>query len=367
MQADVIIVTINHRLGAMGFISFEDDLLPGNNGLRDIILALSWIKENIANFGGDPNNVTLMGSQGGGAAVDMLLQSPNAKGLFHKAILQSGTSWNSMYFPGNARKRAIALSEILEWGASTSATLIKFFSRLPATEIVERELDVVHADEARKFQRGMPAFTPEIEHNHSEAIITQLPEDRPIDYVNIPVMIGYNSREGIELSERYLRKPQYLTFADRDFLLFFPIRTKYHFKINDNIYYNAIEDIKKFYFEEAYVKVSKPGEYITYIGDILQFYSIDYTVRKYANESQAPVYYYTFDYSGDLNLRKKQNLKEAINFHGTWGATIGDELCYLFICQPIRKLYIKALKDNTEEIKVLKNMIKLWTNFARHG
>lgn len=367
MEQNVIIVTIHHRLASLGFISFQDDLLPGNNGLRDIILALTWIKENIDNFGGNSNSVTLMGSQAGAVAVDMLLHSKKAKGLFHRVILQSGTSWNSMYFPGNARKRAIKLSEILEWGASTSQTLVKYLGRLTPSEILENEYQVVHADEARALQRGIPTFTPDIEHDHPDAVLSRRPEDGPID-IDIPVMIGYNSREGIELNERYLRKPQYLTFADRDFLFLFPIRTNYHFQINDNVYYEAIDEIKEFYFEEGYIKISKPGEYITYIGDALQFYSIDYTVRKYANESKASVYYYTFDYSGDLNLRKKQNLKDALNLDGTWGATVTDELCYLFVCQPIRKTYIKALKDeDSEEIKVLRNMVQLWTNFAKSG
>lgn len=367
MKENVIVITINHRLGALGFASFEDDFLPGNNGLKDIILALKWVKENIAKFGGDPNNVTLMGSQGGSVAVDILLQSPKTKGLFNRVILQSGTSWNSMYFPGIARKRAVDLSESLEWGASTSKTFVKFLNRLPVSEIINKELDIVHADEAREIQRGRPAFSPELEHDHSEAVITKLPEEASLD-INVPIMIGYNSREGIELSERYLRKPQYLTFADRDFLMLFPIRTKYHFKINDMIYGEAVDDIKKFYFDEGYVKVSKPGEYITYIGDVMTFYSIDYTVRQYVNISKAPVYYYNFDYSGDFNIRKKHNLKEAINFDGTWGATTGDELCYLFVCQPIRKTYVKALEDeNSEEIKVLQNMVKMWTNFAKYS
>lgn len=367
MEQDVIVVTVNYRLGSLGFISFEDDLLPGNNGLRDIIMSLKWIKNNIANFGGDPNRVTLMGSQGGSVTADILINSASTKGLIHRAILQSGTSWNSMYFPGKGRARAISLSESLEWGASNSATLVKFLGKLPVSDIVEHELTVVHADDARAAQRGMPAFTPDVEHDHPDAIITKLPEEGPID-IDIPVMIGYNSREGLELCERYLRKPQYLTFADRDFLFLFPIRTNYHFQINDKVYLEAIDEIREFYFEEGYVKVNRPGEFITYVGDLITFYPIDYSVRKYANESKAPVYYYTFDYSGELNMRKKHNLKDAINFDGTWGATTGDELCYLFVCQPFRKLYLKALQDdNSEDIKVLRNMVKLWTNFAKSG
>lgn len=181
-------------------------------------------------------------------------------------------------------------------------------------------------------------------------------------------MIGFNSREGLEVSERYLQKPQYLTFADRDFLMLFPIRVDYHFKLNENIYVHAIQDIKDYYFDEGYIKVSKPGEYVTYIGDIMSFYPTDYAVRKYTNTSSSLVFYYMFDYSGELNLRKKQILDNAMSIDGAWGATTGDELCYLFVCNSLRKAYTKALKDeDSEDIKVLKNMVRLWTNFARTG
>lgn len=367
MKENVIVVTVNHRLGALGFLSFEDDLLPGNNGLRDVILALKWLKDNIHYFAGDPDRITLMGNQGGATVVDALLHSSKAKGLFHRAILQSGTSWNSMYFGGKSRQRAQRLAEEVEWSASSSSSLLKNLANVPALILTEAELRIVHADEARENQRGIVPFSPIIEHDHPEAVLSKFPEESPID-IDIPVMIGYNSRESLEYCERFLDKPQYLTFADRDFLLLFPIRQNYHFKLNDNVYYAAVQEIKDFYFDEGYIKISKPGEYMTYINDILQFYSIDYTVRKYANESRSDVYYYTFDYGGEFNMRKNQILEQAVNLDGTWGASLTDELCYLFVCKPIKSVYLKALQDrDSEEMKVLRNMVKLWTNFAKYG
>lgn len=367
MKEDVIIVTLNHRLGALGFLCFEDDLLPGNNALRDVILALKWVQENIVHFGGDAKKVTLMGSQGGAVIADVLLHTPKAKGLFDKVILQSGTSWNGMYFGGKGRKRAEELAENLDIEATSSKTLLAFLSKVKAESIIESEYRCVHADEARSLQRGVPPFIPVVEHKHDNALLTQLPEDTELN-IDIPVMIGYNSREAIDISERYLQRPQFLTFADRDFLLVFPIRTDYHFKINDRIYFEAVKEAKDFYFNEGYVKISKPGEYITYIGDILQFYAIDYTVQKYANASKAPVYYYTFDYSGEWNVRKTENLNQATNTDGTWGASVTDELCYLFVCNKVKKLYKSALDDSeSEEIDVLRNMVRLWTNFVKTG
>ncbi len=92
----VVFVTINYRLGILGFmahpeLSAESDLkTSGNYGILDQIAALQWVKDNIAAFGGDPNNVTIAGQSAGSFSVNMLVVSPMAKGLFHKAIAQSG-------------------------------------------------------------------------------------------------------------------------------------------------------------------------------------------------------------------------------------------------------------------------------------
>ncbi|XP_026493288.2 esterase E4-like [Vanessa tameamea] len=367
MNEDVILVTINHRLGALGFVSFEDELIPGNNGIRDVILALRWIKDNISYFAGDPLKVTLMGNSGGAAIVDILLHSPKAKGLFSAAIMQSDSSFNPLYFDENPKKRAISLTETLEDKATTSASFIERLSEVPAMKITDSEFYVIHADEARAIQRGILPFGPVAEIEHDDAIITKIPEKNPVE-LPVPVMIGFNSRQSMELNSRYLHSPQYLTFADRDFLILFPKRVDYHFQIHDEVYNKAIEEIKNFYFDEGYIKVSRPGQYLSYIGDILNFYHIDYTVRTYTNTSSTPIYYYMFDYSGELNFRKKMILEDTINFDGTWGASLGDELCYLFVCNKWRKQYKKLLEnEDSEEIKVLQNMVKMVTDFAKTG
>ena len=93
---DVVVVGINHRLNIFGYlylaqlggVKYADS---GNAGMLDAVLALQWVRDNIANFGGDPGNVTIFGQSGGGAKVSALLAMPTAKGLFHKAIVESGS------------------------------------------------------------------------------------------------------------------------------------------------------------------------------------------------------------------------------------------------------------------------------------
>lgn len=92
---DVVVVSFNHRLGALGYLHLEDiagsDFAgSGTAGVRDIVAALEWVRDNIGEFGGDAGNVTIFGESGGGAKVSVLMALPSAKGLFHKAIIQSG-------------------------------------------------------------------------------------------------------------------------------------------------------------------------------------------------------------------------------------------------------------------------------------
>ncbi len=110
---DVVVVSVNHRLNVMGFLDLsaygEQYKYSGNLGVLDLVAALSWVKENIAAFGGDPDNVTLFGQSGGGAKVLTLMAAPAAKGLFHKAIEQSGAvEMMGMTLPDQKISRRVA-------------------------------------------------------------------------------------------------------------------------------------------------------------------------------------------------------------------------------------------------------------------
>lgn len=100
-KGDIVFVSINHRLGPIGFsdlsgVGGKEYQHSGNVGALDMVAALEWVKENIANFGGDPGNVTIMGQSGGGAKVCTLMAMPEAAGLFHKAVPLSGSSTSAM-------------------------------------------------------------------------------------------------------------------------------------------------------------------------------------------------------------------------------------------------------------------------------
>ncbi|KAH7720718.1 carboxylesterase family protein [Aphelenchoides avenae] len=133
----VVFVSVNYRLGPLGFLSTGDTILPGNNGLWDQILALKWVKINAEVFGGDPDNILLMGHGSGAAAASLLALSPMADGLFHKLLLMSGTAIS----PGMVRNTAInatwALDKKLHCRSFNSSELLDCFRKQLKDEILD--------------------------------------------------------------------------------------------------------------------------------------------------------------------------------------------------------------------------------------
>lgn len=121
-RGDVVVVSINHRLNLFGFLNLaefgESYANSANAGMLDIVAALEWVRENIANFGGDAGNVTIFGQSGGGYKVCHLLAMPSAQGLFHKAIVQSGPSLTS---GSDEDSRKFAADMVQELGLTASS------------------------------------------------------------------------------------------------------------------------------------------------------------------------------------------------------------------------------------------------------
>ena len=133
---DVVSVSLNHRLNVFGYLHLGDAFGPayassGTVGMQDLVLALEWVRDNIARFGGDPGNVTIMGQSGGGAKVSTLLAMPSAKGLFHKASIQSGPA----LMVGTKEQAAAATTRLLaELGVSAGD--LKALQAIPPQKLV---------------------------------------------------------------------------------------------------------------------------------------------------------------------------------------------------------------------------------------
>ena len=142
-RGDVVVVTINYRLGALGFLH-EPALGETNFGMRDMIAALRWVRDNIAGFGGDPDNVTIFGESAGGAAVACLLVSPEAQGLVHRAIGMSTAGDHGILFSGTEPTTDQLYAQLgIEEGR------LELLRNLPAAELVAAQAAV----EAAAFEK----------------------------------------------------------------------------------------------------------------------------------------------------------------------------------------------------------------------
>lgn len=178
-RGDVVVVTVNHRLNMLGFLDLssfgERYRYSGNVGLMDLVAALKWIHENIARFGGDPSNVMIMGQSGGGGKVSHLLTMPSAKGLFHKACIQSGSSIQS----GNPAQ---------------SAELGRQFVK--ASGLTPAELETVSYERLAEIAGKLGGVMKYAPHVDGEVIPVQL-SDALSDGASkdIPIIIGSNFNE----------------------------------------------------------------------------------------------------------------------------------------------------------------------------
>ena len=191
-RGDVVVVTLNYRLGVFGFLHLADRPGWGNLGLLDQVAALEWVRANIAAFGGDPGNVTLFGQSAGAMSVAALLAIPAAEGLFHKAVLQSGSAES---VPDAAQAAAVTgeLLDLLGLDDPADQRLLD----LPTEELLRAQQELVDAARARGGT-GLP-FGPVVD----GSVLTGQPLDavRAGSAVGIPLILGTNLEEGRMFTE----------------------------------------------------------------------------------------------------------------------------------------------------------------------
>lgn len=157
---NVVFVSINHRLGALGFSDLSSTgaaVSSGNVGSLDMVAALKWVKENIANFGGDASNVTIMGQSGGGSKVTTLMNMPTAKGLFHKAVVLSGGSLEGQ----NPEYAKLLGKKIMEEAGIADNNITKL-QEMPWREYIDISNKAVEklTNEAKRLNVSRGGFAP---------------------------------------------------------------------------------------------------------------------------------------------------------------------------------------------------------------
>ena len=184
-RGDVVVVTVNHRLGPLGYLYLgdimgEDYALSGNAGMLDLVAALAWVRDNIAAFGGDPGNVTIFGESGGGAKVSTLLAMPAAQGLFHRAIVQSGPGLRVM-----SREKATEHAEKLLKALEIAPGNREQLSAVPVEQIF--------AANARVNRNALRGWSPVLDGR----VLPHHPFDpvAPAISAHVPLIIGTNKDE----------------------------------------------------------------------------------------------------------------------------------------------------------------------------
>ena len=193
---DVVVVSINHRLNVLGFLDLsaygEKYAKSANAGLLDIVASLKWVRDNIAAFGGDPSNVTIFGQSGGGGKVTTLLATPCAKGLFHKAIVQSGSMLRTME---SKYSRKIGIATVRNLGLDASS--IDKISEVPYGELLAAGEKAIAQVKAEADRDGVASFIFGWAPTVDGAVLPSQPFDpqAPAISAEIPMIIGTTRHE----------------------------------------------------------------------------------------------------------------------------------------------------------------------------
>jgi para-nitrobenzyl esterase len=189
-RGDVVVVSVNHRLNVLGFGNLSefsrDFAASGDSGLLDIVHALLWVRLNIGNFGGDPNTVMIFGQSGGGRKVEALLSMPSGKGLFHRAVIESGKALRVA-----SRDAANRNAEQLLAKLGIRKNEVHDLQKIPLERIMSAYTAVV--GEAKNVDQSVSGFAPTVD----GTIVPQhpfYPVASPVS-ADVPVMIGYTRTE----------------------------------------------------------------------------------------------------------------------------------------------------------------------------
>ncbi|XP_038953489.1 carboxylesterase 1D like 1 isoform X2 [Rattus norvegicus] len=192
---NVVVVTIQYRLGIWGFFSTGDEHSQGNWGHLDQLAALHWVQDNIANFGGNPGSVTIFGESAGGFSVSVLVLSPLAKNLFHRAISESGVSLNTALITTDSKPIANLIATLSGCKTTTSAVMVHCLRQKTEDELLETslKLNLFKLDLFGNPKESYP-FLPTV---IDGVVLSKTPEEILAEksFNTVPYIVGINKQE----------------------------------------------------------------------------------------------------------------------------------------------------------------------------
>ncbi|XP_020813844.1 uncharacterized protein LOC110188456 [Drosophila serrata] len=356
MKQSVVFVTINYRLGALGFLSLKDSSLdvPGNAGLKDQVLALRWISQNIAHFNGDPNNITLMGESAGAASVHVMMTTEQTRGLFHKAILQSGCALNE-WAECPDRNWAFRLAQSLGYkGGEKEADVLCFLRSASARKMASADQDLVTLEEMRSFL--LFSFAPVVEPYETDHCVVPRRQKDLLSEAwgnQIPVIMGGNSFEG--LFSYQVAKSDPWCLNNFQYILPREIKETANHKELDIL----VRRLKKHYFNNELHESMDLFEALNIFSHRQIWHDMHRLAlarRTYA--SHTPTYLYRFDFdSPHFNQFRWLVCGDSVR-----GVSHADELSYLFY-----NIIASKLDKSSKEYQTIERMVGMWTSFAATG
>nr|UUH60601.1 carboxylesterase [Ectropis obliqua] len=300
MDRDVVVVTLNYRLGPIGFLSTGDDVIPGNNGLKDQSAALRWVRSNILNFGGDPDSVTLTGCSAGGASVHYHYLSPLSRDTFHRGIAFSGAAFASWTHAVKPAQKAKALAAIVGCPTANSQEILDCLKCRPAEVIVNAQIEMFEW----KVHMFTP-FTPTAEApGVREPFLTHYPYHaaRLGAMPNIPLITSVTSEEGLYPAAAYQEDPSLLS----DLETHWEMLASNIFEYNDTLPLTersaVAAKIKQHYLGNRPVNQETYPQLVQALGDRLFSAEVGRQAQIHATMTKQPTYLYRYAFRGSKSL-----------------------------------------------------------------
>ncbi|XP_060803768.1 esterase FE4 isoform X1 [Amyelois transitella] len=360
LRHGVILVTINYRLEVLGFLCLDTEDIPGNAGMKDQVAAMKWIKNNISSFGGDPNNITLFGISAGGASIAYHLVSPMSKGLFKRAIIQSGTNtcyWTQSIAP---REKALALAKKLGCQSDNDKEISNVLKSVPAEYLINIHLPVTYLETFKDYWKIYFNVVPEKLFGDNERFFYGNINEVLRDNINngVEVIVGCTKNEGILNLTIGLDK--IVTQANKFTEYFVPTHIALNCPIEKQI--EIGNRIKKRYFGNKIISIDDLDKILHYFALDTFVYSIIEWAKIYASSYENRIYVYIMSCETERNIMVDLlGLREQLkNFKGACHA---DDSFYTF---SVKRLLPKV-DEGSETFKVINQITTLWTNFAKYG
>ncbi|XP_074898324.1 neuroligin-2 isoform X6 [Buteo buteo] len=340
---NVIVVTMNYRLGVLGFLSTGDQAAKGNYGLLDQIQALRWLNENVGHFGGDPQRITIFGSGAGAACVSLLILSHHSEGLFQKAIAQSGTaisSWSVNYQP---LKYTRLLAAKVGCERADTGAAVECLRRQPFRALVDQDVQP-----ARYHVAFGPVVDGDVVPDDPEILMQQG------EFLNYDILIGVNQGEGLKFVEDSLESEDGISASYFDFTVSNFVDNLYGYPEGKDILRETIKFMYTDWADRDNGEMRRKTLLALFTDH--QWVAPAVATAKLHAEYQSPVYFYTFYHHCQTDARPE------------WAdAAHGDEIPYVFGVPMVGATDLFPCNFSKNDVMLSAVVMTYWTNFAKTG